>query len=237
MYKHTESVYSLVYKQLQFFCNSECSYGLFSQTPLNRVSNDFLKIRQKSHAFGWLENHRTVRGLSPYFWIANLEYINQLRDSALALLVIYSRCLGIIPLANEGQTYRFYFFLPALLAWCLHVMRHKINGKSHYFPSDAISGDLGDLYTISGFLKTLIQAIESDCVLCRLHAYEFLALISSACIEIHSFLIRPSATAEHLVSAYASLKSASQSLKSDRLTLLNEYALSRYQQSRLILKS
>ena len=232
MYKTTESVYSLVCKQLQFFCESDVSYGLFSGMPLDRISNDFLKIRERSHRFGWLENHRTVRGLSPCFWIANLEYINQLGDTTLALLVIYSRCLSIVPLANEGQAYRSHFFLPALLSWCLQVLRHKIHGRSHSFPSDAISGDLGDLYSIATFLKRMTHAIQSDCTLCTLHGHAFLALISSASVELHTFLIRPSAPVHHLVTTYGSIEAACGSLKPDQLGILNDYALSRFDQSR-----
>jgi hypothetical protein len=145
---------------------------------------------------------------------------------------LFQEALSIVPLANEGQAYRSHFFLPALLSWCLQVLRHKIHGRSHSFPSDAISGDLGDLYSIATFLKRMTHAIQSDCTLCTLHGHAFLALISSASVELHTFLIRPSAPVHHLVTTYGSIEAACGSLKPDQLGILNDYALSRFDQSR-----
>lgn len=234
MYKRSEWVYSLVYNQLQFFCESGCRYGLFDGMPVTRISDDFLKVRQNRHSWGWLENHRTVRGLSPCFWIANLESINEIDDPALISLVVYSYCLSIVPGEDGSTLYRHHPFLRSALHWCLSAIEHKLKGRSYYFAAEVASGGLGDLYTISRFLKKFIRIAETNSSLPRLHKPCFLSLITAAFLEIHSFLIQSAAETQSLVTAYNNLRLAAADIKSEELALLNDYSFICFEKSRIL---
>lgn len=137
MYKFSEHVYSFVFRQLRLFTSSSYRYGLYPGTPVHRISNDFMQMNQGTHAWGWLENHRTVRGASPCFWIANLQYLNELNDPTLFRLVTYSNCFSILPAPWGIAAYSRQVFLRHCLKWTISVLNHRLSGRSHYLPDSA----------------------------------------------------------------------------------------------------
>jgi hypothetical protein len=168
MFKFSEDVYSLVYKQLRFFVSRQCKYAYFSVPFVNRVSNDFLRMAENRFSSGWLEDHRRVKGLSPYFWIANLQYLIEIQDSALFCLVAFSHCLSCVPSGDGAITRVHQSFFRLALWWSADVLNYKLSGKSHYLPDVVGSCDLGDLYTVYAFLEKLTAIIAADIKLTKL---------------------------------------------------------------------
>lgn len=230
-FKLSESVYSLVYKQLLFFSAADCRYGYFSGQPIRRLSSDFLRFEHNPDSHGWLKDHRTVRGLSPCFWVANLQHLIEVNDASLFILIVYSNCLSIMPAPSAGCQYFERLLIWHALQWCIAVVSHRLNGKSHYFSGMLISGDLGDLHTVQTFLSKLAEQISSNRTLYVLHGGSFFNQIKSAADIIREYSDNPAADVGMISAASIFLDKAWCSLDKQNLKRLNRYSFENYRRS------
>lgn len=154
-------------------------------------------MRDGTHSFGWLESHRTVRGFSPCFWIANLQSLNELSDPSLFKLVTYSRCWSIVPGPNHRPTYSQNPLLRHILHWCEEVVKDKLNGRSFYMPDRCLRGHCGDIYSVYLYLDRIHAYAIEDKALRSLHGSEFIRNIQEAvlCIANHLALLTNDLTA------------------------------------------
>jgi hypothetical protein len=160
-YKFSEYVYSFVYKQLLLFSSNQIRYGFFEDSVIWRISDDFLKIKEDRHSAGWLEDHRTVQGLSNCFWISNLQYLVEVKNKSLFNLVTNSMYFPQLPDINtETIQYAHFNSLIQFLMWSMQVINYKLNGKSYYFNDLTSSGGMGDIFTVSEYLKILLNQAQ-----------------------------------------------------------------------------
>jgi hypothetical protein len=168
MFKFSENVYSLVYRQFCFFTSASYRYSYHPGTPIHRISDEYLQLAEGRHSLGWLEDHRTVKGLSPCFWIAHLQYLIEIQNPFLFVLVSFSHCLSCAPSAESGITHVYHSFFRFILKCSSDVLNHRLSGRSHYLPDDSTSCDLGDLHTVYTYLDKLTTISSSDVELTRL---------------------------------------------------------------------
>ena len=184
-FKFSEYVYSLVYKQLLLFSLNDIRYGFYEEFVISRVSDDFLKIKEHRFSLGWLEDHRTVHGLSKCFWVSNLQYLVEIKNPKLFNLVSNSLCLSQRPDSdNEGINYSQSSALSQILNWSTQVVNLKLVGKSHYFSESVLSGSVSDLFTVSEYLKILCFQNRSDRmynILGKDFSYHLSATVSLLC--------------------------------------------------------
>lgn len=226
MYKTSEHVYSLVYKQAMLFCRADYRYSLFIDTPISRISNDFLKMKQGSYSPGWLENHRTVLGHSPCFWITNNEYIASLRDPGEAMVFIYSSCLSQVPGEDAEPVYRREYFLKHLLSFCVSALQYANEGRSYYLPEGVKSGSLADTYTVYRFLRKLMSLVENDYRLLTLHGPSFVNFLRRATEELEKTLKSKSDAHSYLEGAKNLICQAKVALSPETLCDLHRYSYS-----------
>jgi hypothetical protein len=187
-YKFSEYVYSLVYKQLQLFTSNQLSYGFYQDCVIWRISDDFLKVKENRHSLGWLEDHRTVHGLSKCFWIANLQHLIEIKDVTNYNLITNSLCLSLVADGNsETIKYSHEFAFAKILAWSIQVIDYKLNAKSFYLGDRIISGSMGDIFTVSEYMKILLAEVQTN-ELYRSHGIEFLSRLKSVVLSLNEYL-------------------------------------------------
>lgn len=228
MLKHSESVYSLVYKQLYFFASTSCRYSFYSGTPVHRISNEYLHMAEGRHSWGWLEDHRTVKGLSPCFWIANLQYLVEIQNPFLFVLVTYSHCLSCVPSADGGISHSYHSFFRIILQWSIDVLNHKLSGRSYYLPDASISCDLGDLHTVYAYLEKLTAITASDVELTKLLGDPILARLENATRYLGCYLKSMSDSNQLIRMAINEIDAVRSSIDSQRLVKLCDASFARY---------
>jgi hypothetical protein len=113
-YRTVESVYSLVYMQAAAFTDFPVLYGVVSEPAIYRRSDDFLRLARGQSRSTWLQEHRTVYGGSPFFHVAMLKHILELRPRAIASLFLHSLCYAHkAGPAGFIETISYSFFLAA----------------------------------------------------------------------------------------------------------------------------
>jgi hypothetical protein len=231
MHRFSENIYSLVYKQLLLFSSVACRYAYYKGTPVHRLGKEFLSMSEQRHSWGWLENHRTVQGLSPCFWIANLQYLCEITDPLLFNLVAYSICRSISPDGNWHSRYVTHPFCATALGWCVSVLDHHLNGASYYLPEVSSSGDLRDLRTVFLFLDKSIRYASNNYRLALLIGWPALSRLSRARNSIRSYLDPFSNSQQLILSAISDIQAACGCLDKTRITRLNDYTLQQYLRS------
>jgi hypothetical protein len=187
-YKFSEHVYSLVYKQFQLFSSNDIRYGFYGDFVIWRISDDFLKAKEGHHSWGWLEDHRTVQGLSKTFWIANLQYLVEIKDKSIYNLVTNSLCFSQVPDANsETIQYSHISAFAQILNWSMQVINHKLNGKSHYFGDRVSAGSVSDLFTIAEYLKILLIQVQTNEIYAS-YEEEFLYHLKNSVLSLSEYL-------------------------------------------------
>ncbi len=187
-YKFSEHVYSFVYKQMKLFTSNEIRYGFYEDFVIWRISDDFQKNKGNRHSWGWLEEHRTVHGLSKCFWVANLQHLIEIKNTAIFNLVTNSLCLSQAPDKNwEAIKYSHGFAFAHIISWGKQVIDYKLNGKSHYFDEYAPSGSVSDLYTVSEYLQILLHQVEISETYSS-HRIDLLNHLKCAVISLSSYL-------------------------------------------------
>lgn len=228
MYKTSESVYSLVYKQLRLFADIPCRYALYAGTPIHRISSEFMQMTEGSHSWGWLVNHRAVLGASPCFWVANMQYLNELTDPTLFALVAYSRCFSIVLSSEGAPAYSRSYFLWNCLYWSVSVVNHRLSGRSYYLPGEVSSGDLSDVHIVNVFLAKLLALVEQDYALYRLHGHAFLQNVRRSIDCTGAYLRTLDGDLTQLQKAVISLEAARADLSGVSLQALNELTFDRH---------
>lgn len=161
-YSFPEFIYSFVYKQLISFQEGEFRYGYYGNCAIHRRSDDFKKIREGVYTSGWLSEHRSVRGLSSAFSVANLAYLYCLRDNPIFGLVSGSLTLAHVPNENEEIGYVQNSFLRLAISWSISVLRLFVSGKSHYLPTESVSANLVDLRYVYGYWRVFLKAYQEN---------------------------------------------------------------------------
>jgi hypothetical protein len=228
MFKFSEDVYSLTYRQLCLFSSTSCRYSYYSGTPIHRISDEYLQMAEGRHSLGWLEEHRTVRGLSPFFWIANLQYLVEIQNPFLFVLVTFSHCLSCTPNAERGIAHVHYSFYTMVLKWCYEVLNHKLSGRSHYLPDTSISCDLGDLHTVYAYLEKLTTISASDVELTKLLGASTLARLENATRYLDCYLKSLSDSSKLIHLAIGEIDAIRSSVDAQRLVALCDASFTRY---------
>jgi hypothetical protein len=231
MLKHSEDVYSIVYKQLRIFSSVSCRYSLYPGTPVHRISSEYLHMAQGRHSWGWLEDHRTVKGLSPCFWIANLQHLVEIQNPFLFVLATYSHCLSSVPNAEGGISRNYHSFFRIVLQWSADVLNHKLSGRSHYLPDASFSCDLGDLYTVYAYLEKLTTIIASDAELAKLLGTPTLAKLENATRYLDCYLKSMSDSNQLISKAIREIDAVRSGIDSQRLVQLCDASYGRYLRS------
>ncbi len=228
MFKSSEDVYSLSYRPLNFFASTSCRYSYYSGTPIHRISDEYLKMAEGRHSWGWLEDHRTVKGLSPCFWIANLQYLVEIQNSFLFVLVTYSHCLSCVPSADGGMSRTYQSFFRKILQWSSEVLNHKLSGRSYYLPDASTSCDLGDLYTVYAYLEKFTAISASDVELTRLLGAPTLTRLEKATRYLACYLKSMSDSNQLIRMAINEIDVVRSGIDSQRLVELCDASYSRY---------
>lgn len=228
MLKFSENIYSLTYKQLCFFASTSCRYSYYSGAPIHRISNEYLQMAENRHSWGWLEDHRTVKGLSPCFWIANLQYLVEIQNPFLFVLVTYSHCLSSVPSSESGITHIYHSFFRLILQWSSDVLNHKLSGRSCYLPDASISCDLGDLYTVYAYLEKLTTITAPDVELTRLLGAPTLAKLENAARYLACYLKSMSDSNQLIRMAISEIDAVRSGIDSQRLVMLCDASYARY---------
>jgi hypothetical protein len=230
-YKFSEHVYSLVYKQLQLFTANKIRYGFYEDFVIWRISDDFLKSRENSYSLGWLEDHRTVRGLSKCFWIANLQYLVEIKDRFIYNLVTNSLCLSQVTDENdETIKYLHNSTFHSILDWSMQVVNHKLNGKSYYFGDYSASGSFGDLYTVSEYLKILLSEVQTNEAYASYRA-DFLYHLKNTALSLREYLTVSSSSEILLGNCLNHLDQLTKLLDQKDLILINQKSFYEYAMS------
>ncbi len=187
-YRFSEPIYSLVYKQALLFRNHKINYGFFENPVIHRISDEFLKIKNKTHSFGWLEEHRTVNGNSKVFWIANLSHLLQLEDNHLFNSISYSFCVSNVPNDLGEITYMRSSMFRNLLQWSANVISYKLEGRSFYFPNEIGTGSLQDLHYIQLYLKKYLSIMYASPVFLNVIPADILNRLSDASQYLSQYL-------------------------------------------------
>lgn len=152
-FRYSDHVYSLVYANLAYQVTAKTNYGFFPKHVASRISNEFLRQRNNSYHHGWLEEHRRVSGLSGFFWISQIAYINQIAEDRLFSLISNCRTLaqrsnkrGEIILSED-------FFIGDLLIWSFNILESSNKSKSFYLEGINSGNYLYDARLIMIFLK------------------------------------------------------------------------------------
>lgn len=104
-----------------------------------------------------------MQGLSKCFWIANLQYLVEIKNPALYNLVSNSLCFSQAPDgSNESIQYSHSCAFVHILNWSIQVVDYKINGRSFYFGDGAASGSVSDLFTVVEYLKILLRQFKTN---------------------------------------------------------------------------
>ena len=159
-YKYTEFLCSQVYKQAQFFSSHPVRYGFFNQPVIQRLGTEFLKTREGTLSWGWIEDHRTVHGNSPVFGIVHVAYMCNIADEALFNVMMTTLGVSYLEAENEEQRYGRYAMLTDAALWSMEVMRQKLFSKSHYFPEATGSGSLQDVRYCYLIFDRLLKAMD-----------------------------------------------------------------------------
>ena len=228
MFKFSEDVYSLVYKQVCFFASRSCRYSYYPGAPIHRISNEYLQMAENRHSWGWLEDHRTVKGLSPCFWISNLQYLVEIQNPFLFALVTYSHCLSCVPRSESGITHIYQSFFRLILQFSSDVLNHKLSGRSYYLPDVSVSCDLGDLHTVYAYLEKLTTISASDVELTRLLGAPTLAKLENATRYLASYLKSISDSNQLIRMAINEIDAVRLGLDSQRLVKLCDASYTRY---------
>jgi hypothetical protein len=227
-YKFSEHVYSLVYKQLQLFTSNDIRYGFYEDCVIWRISDDFIKIKENRHSMGWLEDHRTVHGLSKCFWIANLQYLVEIKDRSIYNLVANSLCFSQVPDGNnETIQYSHTSTFVQILNWSMQVVNYKLNGKSYYFGDFSGSGSISDLYTVSEYLKILLIQVQTNEAYAPYRA-EFLYHLKNTVLSLSAYLTVSSTSQLLLGNCLNHLDQLIKLLDSKDLVLINQKSFCEY---------
>jgi hypothetical protein len=198
-YKFSEHVYSLVYKQLLLFTSNQIRYSFYENDVIWRISDDFQKAKENRNSFGWLEDHRTVQGLSKCFWIANLQYLVEIKDKKIFNLVTNSLCFSQIPgEVSDTIQYSHTSTFAQILNWAIQVINHKLNGESYYFGVGFSSGSVSDIFTVTEYFELLMSQIQTN----KIYAFytdEIIYHLKSITIFLSGYL-SVSSTSEILLS-------------------------------------
>jgi len=187
-YKFSEQVYSFVYKQFLLFATNEIRYGFYENSPIWRISDDFLKIRENRISGGWLEEHRTVAGLSKCFSIANLQHLVEIKNPVIYNLISNSFCLSQRPSeTNEDIQLVHTSVFTQILNWSMQVVSHKLDGNSFYFGARSRSGSVSDLFTISEYLRVMLAQVRSNEIYMP-HRGEFLQTLKTLACFLNDYL-------------------------------------------------
>ncbi len=224
-----ESVYSLVYKQLIYFQEQEIRYSFYNTSVIHRVSNEFLNIKLGKYSRGWLEDHRTSKGASPVFWIANIKYLSHLSDQnffKLFDIILFSFTLKQISTEDERACYKQVSMLENIFKWIRMSIQNKLSGRSHYFPEFCGSSSLIDIRYIKEFLDALIEGITM-----RQKVYYFLPKsLSQIIIDLSGlidlFLKKPSISSDFLGIAKNKIDECMYLIQYDFIAELNNNAFS-----------
>jgi hypothetical protein len=185
-------------------------------------------MAENRHSWGWLEDHRTVKGLSPCFWIANLQYLIEIQNPNLFVLVTYSHCLSCVPSSESGITRIYQSFFRLILQFSSDVLNHKLSGRSYYLPDVSISCDLGDLHTVYAYFEKLTSITSSDAELTRLLGASALAKLENATRYLASYLNSISDSNQLIRMAINEIDDVRLGLDSQRLVKLCDASYTRY---------
>jgi len=230
-YRFSEHVYSFVFKQLKFFSSSDVRYGLFNKCVIQRVSSDFLNLKNAngSKKITWLEEHRLVHGASPVLWVSNLSHMLELENSNLFNLISNSLCMSHYPDAKYEIEFKYHSFLHNVFMWSAGVIQHKLFGTSYYFPGIYGSSYLTDLLHVKRYFERMLKIFEFQDF--SVNEKQLKLAVIDVVFNLQAYLDRGIHQDALLVSTAESLRSATTLLSNEYVFAASNESFNRYQNS------
>ena len=161
-YSFSENIYSLVFKQLRSFADQRVRYAATLVTPIIRVSDDFDRMDLGTYSPGWMEDHRTVVGASPSFWVSILYYACRPEFDDLFMVIISSVCLSHARGKDKSIRFSVSPMLRMICVTSADVLKHWISSSSYYFEGKPINKSLRDFCIVTTFWENLFLKMEKS---------------------------------------------------------------------------
>jgi hypothetical protein len=161
-YRFSEYIYSLPFKLVEYTTdNPTTKYGFYNNPVINRVGDEFIRIKEASIETAWQEDHRQVSGGTEIFHIAILDHVVSLRNDHFKSILINS----IMHSHSYDQNFEIYvnrhYSLVTMLYWGINSMRSQLHKGCFYFPEFRLKGALFEVRYAYRFICTFTSILNA----------------------------------------------------------------------------